>query len=165
MGGRRDSTRAPAAGAWVGDPDPFAAAGRAGGRDLEESARLDDLALAAAVVAGGRDGPLRGAGTVALGAVLLAVDVDRLGRAPRGLLELDLQLQIKVLARPRAAAALAEQVAEQAAAEDVAERRHDVLGVAEVVDPRAFEAGVAVPVVALPLAPDPRAPRTPRPLP
>ena len=57
----------------------------------------------------------------------------------------------QVLTGPRAAPALAEQVAEEAAAEDVAERRHDVFGVAEVVDPRPFEAGVAVAVVALPL--------------
>ena len=69
----------------------------------------------------------------------------------RGLEELDLELHEQVLARPRAAPALAEQVAEEAAAEDVAEGRHDVVGVAEVVDRRPFEPGVAVAVVPLPL--------------
>ena len=49
------------------------------------------------------------------------------------------------------APALAEEVAEEAAAEDVAERRHDVFGVAEVVDARPFQAGVAVAVVPLAL--------------
>ena len=52
--------RAAAAGAGIGDPDPLAAAGRAGGRDLEEAPGLDDLAPAAAVVAGRGDRPLLG---------------------------------------------------------------------------------------------------------
>ena len=46
------------------------------------------------------------------------------------------------------ASPLAEHVAEEAAAEDVGEGGHDVLGVAEVVHPRAFEPGVAVAIVA-----------------
>ena len=82
----------------------------------------------------------------------MAVDVDRLGCAPRGFLKLDLQLEVEVLSGTRAPAALAEQVAEESSAKDVAERRHDVLGVAEVVDPGAFQTGVSVPIVALPLA-------------
>src|SRR5207248_1136082 len=55
---RRDAARAPALGARVGDPDPLAAAGRAGGRHLEKAARLDDLTLPAAVVARRGDRPL-----------------------------------------------------------------------------------------------------------
>ena len=132
-----DSPGAPAAGAGVGDPDPLAAAGRAGGRDLEEPARLDDLALPAAVVAGRGDGPLACPRPVAFAAEFLPVDVDRLGRAPGGLDQVDLQLHQQVGARPRAAPAVAEEVAEEAAAEDVAEGRHDVVGRAEVVERRA----------------------------
>ena len=131
----------------------------------KKPAGLDDLALAAAVVAGRRDGPLACARALALAAVLLPVDVDRLGRAPRGLEKLDLELDEQVLAGPRPAPALAEQVAEEAAAEDVAEGRHDVFGVAEVVDPRPFEPGVAVAVVTLRAWPGRRGPRRPRPLP
>ena len=117
----------------------------------KKPARLDDLALAAAVVAGRRDRPLARARALALAAILLAIDVDRLGRAPRRLDQLDLELEEQVLPGAGAAAALAEEVAEEPAAEDVAEGRHDVFGVAEVVDPRPFQPGVAVAVVTLPL--------------
>ena len=52
---------------------------------------------------------------------------------------------------PAGGVAAAEDVAEEAAAEDVAEGRHDVVGVAEVVDARPFHPGVAVAVVPLAL--------------
>ena len=140
-----------ALGAGVGDADPLAAAGRAGGRDLEEPARLDDLPLAAAVVAGGRDGPFPG--PEPLHSPQYSWRLTSIGLvAPRAASTRSISSLIEeVLARPRAAAALAEEVAEEAAAEDVAEGRHDVLGVAEVVDPGPFEPGMAVAVVALPL--------------
>src|SRR5262249_12907401 len=127
------------------------AAGRAGGRDLEEPARLDNLPLPSAVVARDGDGPLAGSRPLALVAKLLPIDVDWLGRAPRGLEQLDLELEEQVLPRPRPAPALAEQVAEEAASEDVSEGRHDVLGAPEVVDAGPFHARVTVAVVALAL--------------
>ena len=74
--GRRHSPRTATTRAGIGDPHPFAAAGRASGRDLEEAAGLDDLAPAAAVVAGRGHGPLAGTGTLALAAKLLAIHVD-----------------------------------------------------------------------------------------
>ena len=152
VGDLRGPARPPAGRARVGHPDPLAAAGRAGGRDLEEPARLDDLPLAAAVVAGRRDGPLLGA-RCPLQSAQYSCRVTSIDLVvPRGGLdEVDLELVEQVLARPRAPPALAEEVAEEAAAEDVAEGRHDVLGVAEVVDPRAFDPGVAVAVVPLAL--------------
>ncbi len=151
MYGARHSARAPAAWAGIGDPDPFAAAGRASGRDLEEAAGLDDLAAAAAIVAGRRDGPLAGPRPVAFAAKLLAVHVDRARRPASRLDQLDLQLQQQVGTGPRPAAPIAEEVAEQPAAEDVAEGRHDVVGRPEVVERRAVQAGMAIAVVSLPL--------------
>ena len=145
------AARTPAMGARIGDPDTFAAAGRAGGRHLEEPARLDDLAAAAAVVAGRGDGPFPRARPATLAAKLLPAHVDRAGRPPRRLDQLDLQLHQQVRARPRPAPALAEEVAEQAAAEDVAEGRHDVVGRAKVVNRRTVQPGMAVAVVPLPL--------------
>src|SRR5690349_19501841 len=83
---------ATARGAGVGDPHPLAATGRAGRGHLEEAPRLDDLAPAAAVVAGGRGGPLARAGAPAFPAEVLAADLDLPARAPGGLDQLDLQL-------------------------------------------------------------------------
>ena len=97
------------------------------------------------------DRPLARRRPLALAADLLAGDLDRLGGPAGRLLEVDLQLHQQVLAGARAAATLAEEVAEQAAAEDVAEGRHDVFGVAEVVDPGPLQPGVPVAVVALAL--------------
>ncbi len=71
--------------------------------------------------------------------------------APRRLDQLDLQLHEQVRARPRPAPPLGEQVAEQTAAEDVAEGRHDVVGRSEVVGGRPIQAGMTVAVVALAL--------------
>ena len=88
---------------------------------------------------------------LALGAELLAGDLDRLGRAPGGLDSSISSFISRSWPGRGPAAALAEEVAEEAAAEDVAEGRHDVFGVAEVVDPRPFEPGVAVAVVPLAL--------------
>src|SRR5207302_510109 len=97
------------------------------------------------------DRPLAGPRSLALVAIFLAIEVDRLGRPPRGLLQVDLELEEQVLPGSRAAAALAEHVAEEAATEDVTERRHDVLGVAEVVHPGPIHAGMPVAVVTLAL--------------
>src|SRR6185437_8243365 len=73
----RDTAGSPAPGTRVGHADAFAAAGRAGGGHLEEAARLDDLPLAAAVVARRRDRPLARARALALAAMFLPIDVDR----------------------------------------------------------------------------------------
>src|SRR5262249_52971648 len=70
---------------------------------------------------------------------------------PGRLDEVDFQPIKEVLPRPRPATTLAEEIAEQPAAEDVAEGGHDVLGASEVVHPRAFKAGVAVSIIALTL--------------
>src|SRR4051795_9184092 len=74
--GGGDPPRASAAWARVGDPHPLAAARRAGGGHLEEPTRLDDLPLAAAVVARGRDRPLPGPRPLKFVAVFLPVEVD-----------------------------------------------------------------------------------------
>ncbi len=140
-----------AVGARVGDANSLAAAGGAGGRDLEEPARLDDLAASAAIIAGRRDGPLAGARAAAFAAIVLPAHVDRPRCAPRRLDELDLQLHEQVGARPGPAPAFAEKVAEQPAAEDVAEGRHDVVGRPKVVKGRPVQAGMAVTVVTLTL--------------
>src|SRR5213079_353814 len=97
-----------------------------GGRNLEEAPRLDDLAAAAAVVARGRHGALAGARALTLAAKLLPVHIDGPRRAPRRLEQLDLELQEQVRTRSRPAATVAEEVAEQPTAKDIAERRHDI---------------------------------------
>ncbi len=71
--------------------------------------------------------------------------------AARGFDQLDLQFVEQILTGTRSAPTLVEQVAEQAAAEDVAKGGHDIFGVAEVVNPRAVQAGMAVAVVPLAL--------------
>src|SRR4051794_1905854 len=68
LGRRRRPARPPTGGAGVGDPDPLTPASGAGGGDLEEAPGLDDLAPAAAVVAGRGDGPLLGPRAAAFGA-------------------------------------------------------------------------------------------------
>src|SRR5262249_36531190 len=90
-------SRATAVRAGVGHADPFAAARGAGGGDLGEPARLDDLALSAAVVAGRCHGPLAGAASPAVGAVLLPFQVDGLRGAAGRLDQFDLQLVEEVL--------------------------------------------------------------------
>src|SRR5262249_9806871 len=96
-----DSSRSPAARAGIGHAHTLAAPGRAGGRALEEPARLDDLPLPSAVVARDGDGSLAGSRSLAVVAKLLPIDVDWLGRAPRRLEQLDLELEEQVLPRPR----------------------------------------------------------------
>src|SRR5262249_32982186 len=142
--GRRHAACAPAVGTGIGDPRPLPAAGRAGGRDLEEAPGLNDLAPAAAVVARRRHGALARTGPLTLIAKILPVDLDRARGTPRRLDQVDLQLQQQVRTRPGAAPAVAEEVPEQAAAEDVPEGRHDILGRPEVVDRGAVEPGLPV---------------------
>src|SRR5262249_30588442 len=85
----------------VGDPHALSAAGGARGADLEEPARLDDLAPAAAVVAGRRRRPLARSGTLTFPAKVLAVDLNGPRRPPRRLDQLDFHLQDQVGARTR----------------------------------------------------------------
>src|SRR5208283_3007772 len=148
---RGSAAGAPAIGTRIGNSYPITAAGRAGGRYLEEAACLNDLAPAATVVTGRGARPLARARAAAVAAKLLAAHFDTAGRTPRRLHELDLELHQQVRPGAWPAPALAEEVAEQSAAEDIAKRRHDIVGRAEVVDGRTLQPGVAVAVVPLPL--------------
>src|SRR5262249_11245057 len=133
-----------AGGAWVSDPHTVAAACRAGCGDLEETAGLHDLATAAAVVARASHGPFARTRAATLAAEVLPADLNGPGRPPGCLEKLDLELHQKVWPRARSAPPLSEEVSEEAAAEDVAEGRHDVIGRAEVMEGRALQPGMSI---------------------
>src|SRR5262249_55939772 len=126
-----------------------AAAARAGLAELEEPLVAHHLAAAragaAALAAGARLLPRAAAVTARLG----PFDLEGVLAAARDLLERQRQVHLEARAAPaaRAAEQLLEEAAAGAAAEDVAERREDVLHAREV-GARALDARVAELVVA-----------------
>ena len=112
---------------------PAAAAGRAGRLQREEAAALHHAAAAAAIGAGFRAGAGLGPAAAARLARLVPVELDDLGDPVGRLEQVERHRALDVLAlvRPPPPAA-AEQVAEQALAEDVAEGLEDVAHVAEL---------------------------------
>ena len=136
-------------------PDHLAAAVAGGARGLhgEDSRRLHDPAVAAAIGADLGPGSRLGPGAAAGVALLVALKLDDLGRVVGGLQEvhLDVAADIGAAAGAAAAAALAEHFAEEPLAEDVAEGGKDVADVVELRGPAAGHPGVAVVVVGRPL--------------
>src|SRR5574344_2192783 len=139
-----DVSGAAARAARLLDGGAFAAAGRAGLADLEESAAADD-----------------DAGTAAVPALLGEREVDRAGRAEEGLVEVDVEAEGHVVAAlrrvrigaPLLASAASEEIAEAAearpaaaavSAENVSEHGEDVLHVHAAGPAEASGAGSAL---------------------
>src|SRR5262249_40931926 len=134
-------------GARIRDDRAGAAAGPARLLHPEEALALNHHAVAVAAAAGRWPGAALATAARTLRTQFLPRDRDGLGDAAVRLGQVEIALDAPVPAALRAApAALAKDVAEQ-----VAEQVEDGLGVVEVGDVEAFEAGVPVAVVALPL--------------
>src|SRR5262249_45606507 len=129
--------------AWLADDLPLAAADRAGGRDHQEALRVHDLAAPAAVLADLRLGAGLSARAAAGAAGRAAQNLDLLGHAGGGLDQRDVEPRLDVGAA--AGGARAPRAAVEDVAEDVREGGEDVAHVAEPL-------GEAGPRTAVPVA-------------